>query len=173
MTLAWWRTSSIVAPINEVAEGLRGVAEGGASINSRLQYDQNDELGELVHWFNAFLGSTGEQVKEIKTESQVLDSVSSHVRDISDNISQSSQRQQKTVQDITDAFNYLVETAKQVISSCEDADKNLDTSRNAIEKGRNAIGSNVVCVNTLRNTIETNATEIEKLEEARSRSMAS
>lgn len=166
LALAWWRTTSIVSPINNVADGLRGVAQGGASIHARLDYTQNDELGELVHWFNAFLASTGKQVSAIQTEAQVLDTVSSHVRDISDNISQSSQRQQSTVQEITDAFSYLVETAKNVIDSCDEADAHLSTSRSAIEKGRNAIGSNVVCVNTLRSTIETNATEIEKLAEA-------
>ena len=156
---------SIVAPINQVVAGLRHVAEGDA-VNARLEYSQKDELGELVHWFNTFLGSMANQVQLIKTESQVLDAVSSHVRDISNNLGQSSKRQQTTVNDVEQAFHHLIETAKQVMGSCHEADQHLADSRAAIEKGRDAIGTNVSSVNNLRGTIETNAREIKRLEEA-------
>ena len=156
MAFAWWRAGKIVAPIREVSEGLREVAQGEASLDTQLQYAQKDEIGTLVHWFNAFLQATNGQVKAIQTEALALDTISSHVRDIANNLGSSAQKQQGSVQGINDAFNHLVETAKEVIDSCGHTDENLRESNDAIAEGQKAIGANVRCVNNLHNSIEEN-----------------
>ncbi len=163
--LAWWRTGAIVSPINQVSQGLSKVAQGGANINARLEYHQKDELGELVHWFNAFLGTTSEQVKLIRDESKQLGQVSSEVRNISNNLGTNSSHQQATVQDISSAFTLLVETAKQVINNCDIANENLNASNHAISKGRSAIKENISCVQNLGDRIQGNVKDISLLVE--------
>lgn len=166
IAFAGWRAQQIVAPIREVSGGLREVAQGDASLDTKIHYPNQDELGTLVHWFNAFLGTTGDQVRSIQTEALALDTISSHVRDIADNLGNSAKKQQGSVQGIGDAFTHLIETAKQIIGRCGDTSSQLEESRKAIAEGQEAIGSNVQCVNKLRMNIEDNANEMKRLTDA-------
>ena len=119
-----------------------------------------------MHWFNAFLGTTDNQVKSIQTEALALDTISSHVRDIANNLGNSAKNQQTSVTDIGEAFTDLIDTAKQIISSCGDTGNHLEESRSSISEGQDAIGSNVQCVNKLRADIEDNAKEMKILTDA-------
>nr|WP_322981446.1 methyl-accepting chemotaxis protein [Pseudomonas sp. C11] len=51
----WLLASSISRPIAQVAARLKEIAHGNGDLTGRLSVDRNDELGELVGWFNGFL----------------------------------------------------------------------------------------------------------------------
>ncbi|MCT9827741.1 methyl-accepting chemotaxis protein [Pseudomonas veronii] len=54
--LAMWRLSGAISkPISRVAMRLREIASGDGDLTGRLSSERNDELGELVIWFNSFL----------------------------------------------------------------------------------------------------------------------
>ncbi len=161
-----WCSRAIIRPINQVSSGLQQVAKGEASLDARLEYDRPDELGNLVYWFNAFLGSTNQQVTDIKTEALALDTISSHVRDIAHNLGKSAQHQQNSVPSIINAFQHLVKAAKQVIGSCQDTNTYVGESRKAITQGQKAIGSNADCMHRLGKDIEDNTKEMVILNES-------
>ena len=155
IAFVWWRTGQIIAPIHQVSEGLREVAQGEASLDTQLHYPQKDEIGILVYWFNAFLGTINKQVRAIQTEAVALDSISSHVRDIAHNLGSSAKKQQNSVQGISEAFTHLVETAKEVISSCGHTTDNLQESVRQSQKGKKPLAPMfvwIICAAILKRT---------------------
>jgi methyl-accepting chemotaxis protein len=57
---------SIVAPLRRAGSGFRELAEGEADLGARLELDRNDEIGDLVRDFNAFLAKLGDIIGSLK-----------------------------------------------------------------------------------------------------------
>ena len=51
--------------INNVSNSLKEIAEGDGDLTQRLPKESNDEIGELVGWFNQFVDKLHSAVKEI------------------------------------------------------------------------------------------------------------
>ncbi|MBF0213141.1 MAG: methyl-accepting chemotaxis protein, partial [Magnetococcales bacterium] len=63
----------VIAPINEVKDKMREFAEGSRPDLTRpLDFHSNDEMGELTHWFNQFLGVIRGIVSNVKENAQTL-----------------------------------------------------------------------------------------------------
>jgi len=45
----------IARPLAGVADRLKDIAQGEGDLTQRIRLDRHDELGQLAHWFNAFL----------------------------------------------------------------------------------------------------------------------
>lgn len=69
---AWLLARHLLAPIRDVTEGARRIAEGG--LDARIPVRQNDELGELAHNFNAM----AERLAQVEVSRRAWISDTSH-----------------------------------------------------------------------------------------------
>jgi signal transduction histidine kinase/CheY-like chemotaxis protein/HPt (histidine-containing phosphotransfer) domain-containing protein len=56
----------LVSPVRQITQTFKRFEEGALDLSTRLQQRGNDEIGELVQWFNAFLESQGEKQRAEK-----------------------------------------------------------------------------------------------------------
>ncbi|WP_259699190.1 methyl-accepting chemotaxis protein, partial [Pseudomonas chlororaphis] len=66
LLLIWLTASGVTRPINSVAQMLKEIASGDGDLTQRLKYGKQDELGELVGWFNRFLDKLQPTIAQIK-----------------------------------------------------------------------------------------------------------
>ena len=67
----------IVRPLSEVVSAVRGIAEGKADLTYRLKVSTNDEIGNLVGGFNAFMGKIQSIITVMKQSKNTLKEVGS------------------------------------------------------------------------------------------------
>ncbi|MDW7651968.1 MAG: HAMP domain-containing methyl-accepting chemotaxis protein, partial [Bacillota bacterium] len=63
---------SITTPIQAVVVMLRDMAQSGGDLTQRLHVNSNDEVGQLAHWFNAFVAELQEMITKLKTSIQTI-----------------------------------------------------------------------------------------------------
>jgi methyl-accepting chemotaxis protein len=63
---------NIVAPINEVVYALKDIAKGEGDLTVRLNANTNDEIGELVTWFNTFVGKVQQIIIQFRETANEL-----------------------------------------------------------------------------------------------------
>ena len=59
---------SITAPVNDLVEMSKDIAQGEGDLTKRIKVSGKDELGELSTWFNMFLKRLNNMVIEIKKQ---------------------------------------------------------------------------------------------------------
>jgi|GEM_PF-5487826 len=70
----------ITGPLNETLGILKNIAEGEGDLTLRLKSTSNDEIGELAKWFNLFMESLRETIREIQ---EMVDWVSTNSAELS------------------------------------------------------------------------------------------
>ncbi|CAG35691.1 methyl-accepting chemotaxis protein [Desulfotalea psychrophila] len=69
VVLGFFLAGSIIKPISYTAAMLKDIAQGEGDLTMRLQIKNKDEMGELAHWFNAFVEHLQKIIGQIKENS--------------------------------------------------------------------------------------------------------
>ncbi|ABK44891.1 methyl-accepting chemotaxis sensory transducer [Magnetococcus marinus MC-1] len=78
----------IINPVNTVKAKMRDFAEGeNPDLTQKLDFTSNDEIGELVYWFNQFLGVISEIVENVKGSAVTLDQLALILNQASEHMS--------------------------------------------------------------------------------------
>ncbi len=80
MVVTYLMTRSIVAPIRNTIDTLKDIAEGEGDLTKRLERQGNDEMSELSHWFNTFVNKLERIMREIRSNSEHLQTSSVRIK---------------------------------------------------------------------------------------------
>jgi methyl-accepting chemotaxis protein len=144
----------ITGPIGETVEFLRGVAEGQGDLTKRLPEGGKDEMGELAHWFNAFMANlqgivrtTQSSAGSVSSSSTELESTANHViKSAGEMISQTGQ----VATAMTEMSQTILDVAKNAgdaASASGEVSKIADNGRGSVDKtvhGMHRISSTVI-----------------------------
>jgi len=162
--LGVWLSRRLVAPVEEVATGLRDIAQGEGDLTQRLQIDSNDESGKLAQWFNQFLTSISGLVLDIKDDSQQLARKSSDIGNIVAEIKSSSHAQDRVVRDSVQNISQMASAAQEVSDNCGDTLNIVSNTEAAATEGTSIIGTMVKDVSRLSETMTESASAMGELE---------
>lgn len=87
-------SGNIVRPLVDVADTLKGIAEGEGDLTTRLAVVRNDEIGLLSNHFNAFLAAQNRIISQIKD-------VTGKTRDIGSDLASSSEESATALEEIS------------------------------------------------------------------------
>ena len=65
-------TRSIAAPLNDLINRLRDIAEGEGDLTQRIQSNTDDEIGEVAHWFDLFLDKIQNTIQQVGITAHTL-----------------------------------------------------------------------------------------------------
>lgn len=86
--LAWVISKGITKPLSMAAARLKDIAEGDGDLTTRLEIKTEDEVGELAVSFNTFVGKLQEIIKDVKTNTDTLNSSSKELSQLSSQMSE-------------------------------------------------------------------------------------
>jgi methyl-accepting chemotaxis protein len=72
MVLAFAITNSISRPLNNLINRLRDIAEGEGDLTQRIESNNNDEIGEVAHWFDLFLDKIQNTIQQVGITAHTL-----------------------------------------------------------------------------------------------------
>jgi len=156
--------NKIVYPIEMVSEGLKEIAQGEGNLSKRLQVIGNDEISELASWFNQFLNSINELVKDIQSNATTLNDEAQSSKSRISEIRDRCQTQLDQAQQATHTTESVESMAITISQNCGDALEAIQTTDSHAQNGNGLIKQTVAQVAQLHSSLGNSAGAMSELE---------
>lgn len=157
-------TYMVTRSLAQVKESLVNIAEGEGDLTQRITKTSNDEVGELVEWFNLFIeklqttiGGVVSTIKPLTDMSKQLNKASTESFDVASEQKDSSGRMIKTMSELLEGVVNIADNAASASKGAESADDEVKT-------GMEVVGKTVNSINELAVQVDNAAVVIGKLE---------
>ena len=161
---------SITAPVNDLVDMSKDIAQGEGDLTKRIMVAGKDELGDLSTWFNMFLERLNNMVSEIKKHAANINVSSQEMalgnQDLSNRTLQQSSSLEETataMEEINSIVQNNAEEAKNANVITQKAQKSVVDSRTELlDAVNNSIEMNQEMLHNLQST---NTSVVEAMEE--------
>nr|WP_320017214.1 methyl-accepting chemotaxis protein [uncultured Desulfobacter sp.] len=116
---------AIIIPIYNVKERIRDIAEGEGDLTARIKIRRNDEIGELSSWFNTLMEKLHEIVKSIALNAATLNTSSSDLYNLSDDMAQGANNVSARSATVAAAAEQMSSTMNSVAVSAKESSDNI------------------------------------------------
>jgi len=127
----WLSKRMVVAPIRAVADKLTEISKAGGDLTQRLDFNTDDEIGDLAKGFNGFLSKTRDIIVQVKGSADKVLQESGSLVDVISEANRGAQNQKAQTEQVASAVTELVATVSEVTGYAQSA---ADVSRSAGER---------------------------------------
>jgi len=138
-----------IRPLRDAAGRLEELATGEADLYRRLEISSTDEIGNLAHSFNAFLGKLGALVLEVREAAVGVQSAAQRVSGSSEQLAASTQEQASALEQTAASLEEITATVRQNSESARQASELAQVSRAVAEEGRRVVEDVVSAMNRI------------------------
>ncbi len=146
--------------ISRLTTYARQVAEG--DLTHRVADAAGDEVGDLATALSLITENLGETISRMRVASLELDSVSSRVRDASDQIASDSQEQSTSVRRTNDAMELLTESARVMERQIHEASRAVELSTEKLTQISHAIEMVAAAMTQLGKAVQDGRAHLER-----------
>jgi len=125
---------AIVKPIKNSVTMLRDIAEGEGDLTSRLEIKSRDEIGELAHWFNQFIGKVQSIIIDISTQVNQLNSAATNLSELSDEMSNGTKQVLAKAGNVAAAAEEMSSNTSNIAETSEQATNNVNLTATSIQE---------------------------------------
>ncbi len=163
LLLMWLSATGVTRPINSVAAMLKDIASGDGDLTQRLAYAKQDELGELVNWFNRFLDKLQPTIAQIKQSITEARGTADQSSAIARQTSEGMQVQFREIDQVATASNEMSATAHDVANSASNAASAARGADQSAREGMSIIEQSTRDITTLAEEVSKAVGEVEAL----------
>ncbi len=131
---------SITTPLKQASTMLQDIAEGDGDLTQRLHVSSRDELGEMAHWFNLFVGKLQKMIEEIAGNSKTLSDSSSRLMSLAGQMAQGADSTSAKAHTVATASEQMSGNMDEVARETEQSSANINTMASATEEMTSTIG---------------------------------
>ena len=124
----------ISKPIRDTVLMIKDMAEGGGDLTSRLKTQSNDEIGDLVRWFNLFLEKLQAMVRNIVGNADNLNRASSELAGLSNQMSEGANEMSAKTNSVAVSSEQMTSNMDSVASAMEESSGNMDIIASSVEE---------------------------------------
>ena len=165
---------SITAPVNDLVDMSKDIAQGEGDLTKRIMVSGEDELGDLSTWFNMFLERLNNMVSEIKKHAANINVSSQEMalgnKDLSNRTNQQSSSLEETataMEEINSIVQNNAEDAKNANEITQKAQKSVvDSKTELLDAVNNSIEMNQDMLQNLQSTNKDVVSAMEEIMES-------
>ena len=150
--------------IKHVVSNLTEIASGEADLTKRLQQQGNDEIGQLVMAFNAFVEKLHQIIREVADSTAQLSTAAEEMSVISAESNENVSRQLSETEQVATAMNEMTSTVQEVARNAMQAAEAAENASGEANAGRSVVETTMGSINALANEVESASSVIQKLE---------
>lgn len=154
LVAAFMISNTIASNINRIIHSLAGMATGKGDLTVRLQTKAQDEVGDLVTQFNAFITHLQLMIKVLANLSKGVTDRTEEVRSIARHTEKGIMEQQAEIQQVATAVTEMAQTAVEVSKNAGEASKATDQADHESTNGQNVVSQNISAISNLAEEIE-------------------
>ncbi len=162
--LGWSTASSIGTALASLLKSLKDIASGDGDLTKRLTKTSNDELGDVVDWFNLFVEKLHSSIGDVVNSIQPLTSLSHDLGNLTNETLEISSNQNRATEEVALVVEEMVASVQNVSSNANSASEAATQADRAAKDGRDIVDKTVASINGLAQEVERAGEVIRKLE---------
>lgn len=157
--------NGIKGSIVQVVNSLKDIAQEDGDLTVRIKSNNQDEIGDLVHWFNQFMEKLQGVVKDIVNASLPLSQLAQNLNQLTDDTNKTIDVQQRSAGQAKTAVDEMSTSVSAVAESAAEAASAAGDASTAAEDGQTVVNHTVLSIQELAANVEDTAEVIRKLED--------
>lgn len=157
-------TSEIRGNLTRVVKSLRDIAQDDGDLTIRIQSNAQDEVGDLVRYFNLFMEKLQKVVKDIVQTTLPLSDLAQNLSQLTETTNRNIADQQGAATQAKNAVDDMNHSVVAVAESAAEAARAADEATNASNEGQSVVNSTVRSIQSLAKNVDDSAQVIRKLE---------
>ena len=134
--------------IDDVVRSLKDIAQENGDLTVRIETKSEDEIGELVYWFNQFMDKLQGVVRDVVEASLPLSNLAQNLRGVTEETQRTIDVQQKSATNAKRAVDTMSGSVDGVAHSAAQAASDANEATTAASEGRQIVQQTVTSVIT-------------------------
>lgn len=147
-----------------VVNSLKDIAQEDGDLTVRIQSNNKDEIGDLVHWFNQFMQKLQGVVKDIVNSTLPLSELAQNLNQLTDDTNKTIEVQKRSAGQAKSAVDEMTSSVSAVAESAAEAANAAGDASTAADDGQSVVNHTVQSIQELASNVEDTAEVIRKLE---------
>lgn len=156
---------SITRQLKNVSNSLRDMANGDGDLTLRIEQQSNDELGELVQWFNLFIEKLHGTVKQMIALEAPMTALASKLGSTAESAKADCEQQKVASQQLTSAMDELILSTSNIAESAAAAAQSTAQTDQDAQQGAVRVEGTTKSIGSLAAEITAAANVITKLQQ--------
>lgn len=127
----------ITKPLKKVSMMLKDISEGKGDLTKRIGLSSKDEIGMLSKYFDVFVASLNNMVKQIKISIEQINSGTNQIAESNQVLSDGSAKQAASIEEVTASTTQISAIIQSNLENTISANKILNNTRDLAEDGNN------------------------------------
>jgi methyl-accepting chemotaxis protein len=150
--------------LKDIIHSMQGIAQENGDLTVRLTTTSEDEIGELVFWFNSFIEKLQVVIKNVVETALPLADTSTQISQLSAASLDSFKRQSESVEQSRCSVEEMSQSVADITANAADAADAARCANNEAEKGRAVVATTVEGIKALEQNIINTAQTIIQLQ---------
>ncbi len=150
--------------IDDVVRSLKDIAQENGDLTVRIETKSEDEIGELVYWFNQFMDKLQGVVRDVVEASLPLSNLAQNLRGVTEETQRTIDVQQKSATNAKRAVDTMSGSVDGVAHSAAQAASDANEATTAAREGRQIVQQTVTSIQQLAENVRETADVIARLE---------
>lgn len=156
---------SITRQLKNVSNSLKDMANGDGDLTLRIEQQSNDELGELVQWFNLFIEKLHGTVKQMIALEAPMTALASKLGSTAESAKADCEQQKVASQQLTSAMDELILSTSNIAESAAAAAQSTAQTDQDAQQGAVRVEGTTKSIGSLAAEITAAANVITKLQQ--------
>ncbi|TDF42133.1 methyl-accepting chemotaxis protein [Alteromonadaceae bacterium M269] len=156
--------SQIKGSLNAVSSSLKNIAEDNGDLTVRIQVNNDDEIGELVNWFNSFMEKLQGLMSSLIDTATPLSEAAKEIKGLSEQGQNISGIQENHAQHAKDSADSMQERVSYVASNAAEAATAAQDAQDSVNAGQQVVNQTVKQIEALAGNVDETSEVIAKLE---------
>ena len=150
--------------IDDVVRSLKDIAQENGDLTVRIETKSEDEIGELVYWFNQFMDKLQGVVRDVVEASLPLSNLAQNLRGVTEETQRTINVQQQSATNAKSAVDTMSGSVDGVAHSAAQAASDANEATSAASEGRQIVQQTVTSIQQLAENVREKADVIARLE---------
>ena len=124
----------ITVPIKHTVEMLKNIAQGEGNLTKRLKVETKDEVGEMAEWFNKFIDTIQNIIKDVAQNANRVKDASGELSEISKQMTFGAEQTSEKANVVAAAGEEMSSNMSSVAAATEEASANVNMVATAAEQ---------------------------------------
>jgi methyl-accepting chemotaxis protein len=164
LLLGWSTASSIGTALRSLLGSLKDIASGDGDLTKRIEKTSNDELGDVVDWFNQFVDKLHNSISDVVKSTTPLTTLSADLGTLTRETLSISADQNIATEQVSLVVEEMVSSVQAVSSNANSASLAANQADKAAKDGREIVDKTVASIIGLAEEVERAGEVIRKLE---------